>query len=160
MGHALWLLLFAILSCSFGKPTPRCRCLSYQPCWPSASDFAQLETQLSLPLIKPVPPASACYPPSDPSGNCTAVQEHLTDGTWRSNLPGALLNLNFESYVFENGTIDACYYNASLGYPCDPGNIPVLGVEAKEISDIQATVKFTKRYNLRLIVKNTGYIYI
>lgn len=160
MGHALWLLLFAILSRSFGKPTPRCRCLSYQPCWPSASDFAQLETQLSLPLIKPVPPASACYPPSDPSGNCTAVQEHLTDGTWRSNLPGALLNLNFESYVFENGTIDACYYNTSLGYPCDQGNIPVLGVEAKEISDIQATVKFTKRYNLRLIVKNTGYVYI
>ena len=71
-----------------------------------------------------------------------------------------MLNLNFESHVFENGTIDACYYNTSLGYPCDQGNIPVLGVEAKEISDIQAAVKFAKQHNLKLIVKNTGYVYI
>ena len=158
MARAVWLLLSVLLSSSSAKQTSSCRCLSYQSCWPSTSDFAQLESQLSLPLIKPTPPASACYPPSHPSGNCTAVQEHLTDATWRSNLPGAMQMLNFESYVFKNGTIDACYYNTSLGYPCHQGNIPVLGVEAHKVSDIQAAVKFSKQHNLRIIVKNTGYV--
>ena len=158
MARALWLLLSVLLSPSSAKQASFCRCLSYQLCWPSTSDFAQLESQLSLPLIKPIPPASACYPPTHPSGNCTAVQEHLTDAAWRSNLPGAMQMLNFESYVFKNGTIDACYYNTSLGYPCHQGNIPILGVEARKVSDIQATVKFAKEHNLRLIVKNTGYV--
>ena len=158
MARALWLLLPVLLSPSSAKQASSCRCLSYQPCWPSTSDFAQLESQLSLPLIKPAPPASACYPLTHPFGNCTAVQEHLTDAVWRSNLPGAMQTLNFESYVFKNGTIDACYYNTSLKYPCHQGNIPILGVEAQKVSDIQATVKFVKKHNLRLIIKNTGYV--
>ena len=66
--------------------------------------------------------------------------------------------LNFESYVFKSGIIDACYYNTSLGHPCHQGNIPILGVEAQKVSDIQATVKFVKKHNLRLIIKNTGYV--
>jgi hypothetical protein len=68
--------------------------------------------------------------------------------------------INFESYIFENGTIDACYYNTTLRYPCDQGNIPILGVNVQQISDIQAAVRFAKQHNLRLIVKNTGYISI
>ncbi|KAF8343329.1 FAD-binding domain-containing protein [Amanita rubescens] len=160
MAYAVWLLLSILLSHGSAKHPPSCRCLSYQPCWPSTSDFAQLESQLSVPLIKPIPPASACYPPSHPSGNCAAVQEHLTDATWRSNLPGAMQILNFESYVFKNGTIDACYYNTTLGYPCEQGNIPILGVEAQKVSDIQAAVRFAKKHNLKLIIKNTGHDFL
>ena len=140
--------------------TPSCRCLSYRPCWPSASEFRHLESQLSSPLIKPTPPASACYPTSNPSANCSAIQEHLTDALWRSNLPGSMQCINFESYIFKNGTIDACYYNTTLGYPCDQGNIPILGVNVQRVSDIQAAVKFATQHNLRLIVKNTGYVSI
>jgi len=115
---------------------------------------------LSFPslLIKPIPPASACYPPSNPeSENCTEVLSHLSDASWRSNLPGAMQVINFESYTFKNGTINACYYNTSLGFPCKQGNVPVLGVEATTVSDIQATLKFVTEHNLRLIIKNTGY---
>ncbi|KAF8624469.1 hypothetical protein AX15_005859 [Amanita polypyramis BW_CC] len=159
----LWLLLPSLLpylSQASGQLAPACRCLSYQSCWPSTSEFSQLESQLSQPLIKPVPPASACYPPSNPSGNCTAVQDHLTDANWRSDLPGSTQILNFESYVFKNGTINACYYNTSLGFPCDQGNIPVLGVEAKEVRDVQVAVRFAKTHNLKLIIKNTGHDFL
>ena len=135
---------------------PSCKCLSYQNCWPSTSEFSQLASQLSQPLIKPVPPASACYPPSHPSGNCTDVLSHLADGSWRSNLPGAMQVPNFETYTFKNGTIDACYYNYTLGFPCDQGNIPILGVDARQVSDVQAAVQFAVKHNLRLVVKNTG----
>ncbi|KAK2460204.1 hypothetical protein APHAL10511_007795 [Amanita phalloides] len=158
MRRSLWLLLSTLLTYSSGKPV--CRCLSYQPCWPSASEFAQLQSQLSEPLIKPTPPASACYPPSHPSGNCASVQDHLSDGLWRSNLPGSTQILNFESYTFKNGTIHACYYNTTLGVPCHQGNIPVLGVEAHNVGDVQAAVKFTKQHNLKLIIKNTGHDFL
>ena len=157
--RAGWLPFVAIsvvpfLSLSSANPT--CKCLSYGTCWPSKSEFSQLASQLSQPLIKPAPPASACYPPSHPSGNCTDVLTHLTDARYRSNIPGAMDAINFESFTFENGTIDACYYNTTLGFPCEQGNIPILGVDARRVSDIQAGVKFAAKHNLRLVIKNTG----
>ena len=158
--RAGWLLSVAISTVFFfslGSANPACKCLSSEPCWPSTSQFSQLASQLSQPLIKPVPPASACYPPSHHlSGNCTGVLTHLTDGRYRSNIPGAMEAINFETFTFENGIIDACYYNATLGSPCEQGNIPILGVDARHVSDIQAGVKFAAKHNLRLVIKNTG----
>ena len=155
-----WVPFVASITGSFfslGSANPTCKCLSYETCWPSASEFSLLASQLSQPLIKPVPFASACYPPSHPSGNCTNVLTHLADGRYRSKIPGAMEAINFETFIFENGTIDACYYNTTLGFPCEQGNIPVLGVEAREVSDIQAGVKFAAKHNLRLVIKNTGW---
>ena len=154
-----WLQSITIVTVSFFSvvaSTPRCKCLSYEACWPSTSQFSQLASKLSQPLIKPVPPASPCYPPSHPSGNCTNIVTLLTDGPYRSNLPGAMQSINFETFTFKNGTIDACYYNTTLGFPCDQGNIPILGVDARQVSDIQAAVTFAAEHNLRLVIKNTG----
>ncbi|KAK2463986.1 hypothetical protein APHAL10511_004037 [Amanita phalloides] len=119
-----------------------------------------LASQLSQPLMYPKPPASACYPPSHPSGNCTDVLSHLGDGNWRSNLPGAMQSINFESYTFKNGTINACYYNYTLGFPCEQGNVITVGVNVTKVSDIQAAVKFAGNHNLRLVVKNSGHDYL
>ncbi len=140
-----WLQSITIVTVSFFSvvaSTPRCKCLSYEACWPSTSQFYQLASKLSQPLIKPVPPASPCYPPSHPSGNCANIVTLLTDGPYRSNLPGAMQSINFETFTFKNGTIDACYYNTTLGFPCDQGNIPILGVDARQVSDIQAAGLF------------------
>ncbi|KAM6494428.1 hypothetical protein JOM56_010789 [Amanita muscaria] len=156
-----WLpVLLTVLASGAVDATKDCRCLSFQSCWPSASEFSQLASQLSKPLIKPTPPASACYPPSNSSSNCSDVLSHLSDASWRSDLPGSMQMLNFESFTFPNGTIDACYYNTSLGFPCEQGNIPVLGVDARNVGDIQATVKFAKEHNLRLVIKNTGHDFL
>lgn len=154
----MWSTILVISLATLCCAGPTCRCLSNQPCWPSASEFSQLELQLSKPLIKPTPPALACYSQADPSSNCTNVISHLDDGNWRSDLPGAMQAINFETYTFNNGTIDACYYNTSLEFPCEQGNIPVLGVDAREVTDIQATVKFGRKHNLRVVIKNTGYV--
>ena len=63
---------------------------------------------------------------------------------------------NFETYEFANGTIDACYLNTTLGVPCTQGSVSVIGVDARSPSDVQAAVVFAQKYNLRLVVKNTG----
>ena len=134
----------------------RCRCLYGQDCWPSISNFSLLQDQISQPLIHPLPPASACYPLSEPSGNCTNVQANQFDGNWRSNQSGSMQSPNFETLIFNNGSISACYMNTTLAVPCQQGSVPITGVDVRSVSDIQAAVRFAVKYNLRLVVKNTG----
>ena len=43
----------------------------------------------------------ACYPPANPSGNCSEVIQNWTDGNWRSSIPGSMHAPNFESFVFK-----------------------------------------------------------
>jgi hypothetical protein len=135
-----------------------CRCTSDQECWPSQSDFQTLSSQLSQPLIYPFPIANACYPQSNPSGNCTNVTLSFEDITWRTQQPGAYQILNWETFTEPNGTIEACFLNTTLGFPCDQGSVPVIGVDARTPEDVQTAVKFASYFNLRLAIKNTGSV--
>ncbi|KXN83406.1 6-hydroxy-D-nicotine oxidase [Leucoagaricus sp. SymC.cos] len=137
-----------------------CRCSYGDECWPSEKAFASLASMLSQPLVHPVPGASPCYPVNNPSGNCSEVQQNWGDGNWRADHPGTYENINFEAYTYKNGSISACYLNTTLGFPCEQGNVPPIGVDARTIEDIQAAVKFASRHNLRLVVKNTGHDYL
>ncbi|KIK95398.1 hypothetical protein PAXRUDRAFT_140764 [Paxillus rubicundulus Ve08.2h10] len=137
-----------------------CLCTSDQSCWPNASEFSQLQAQVSQPLVYPSPTASACYPTSDPSGNCAEVIENWTDGTWRSSMPGSMEAPNFETFMFKNGTIDACYPNTTITGTCGQGRVPVIGVDARSVADIQAGINFAVQHNLKLVVKNTGHDYM
>jgi hypothetical protein len=151
--RVFWLLSTASLA--LGKPT--CRCLYGDSCWPKDSDFSALASQVSQPLLHPIPPESACYPASNPSGNCTEVINKTSNGVWRSNQAGSMQASNFETFIFSNGTISACYLNTSLGFPCKQGSVPVIGVDARSVKDVQAVVTFVSKHNLRLAVKN-GYV--
>lgn len=134
-----------------------CRC-TYEPnskCWPSTSDFHSLASQISQPLIYPIPPATPCYSDSTAS-DCSDVQGGWFNGVWRSNQSGAAEHTNWETYTFRNGTIQGCYLNTTLGFPCLQGSVPVVGVDARTPEDIQAAVKFVAQHNLRLVIKNTG----
>ncbi|KAG9310435.1 hypothetical protein JVU11DRAFT_9575 [Chiua virens] len=147
---------------AWGKSYSSCFCTYGQSCWPSASTFTQLQSQVSHPLIYPVPSASACYlsSASDPSGNCTAVLENWYEGNWRSTMPGAMEAQNWETFTFYNGSIAACYRNMSITGVCEQGSVPVIGVDARSVEDIQAAVAFSAKHNLKLIVKNTGHDFL
>jgi hypothetical protein len=152
--HISYLLLLSVLAQA--ESDPRCRCLSTQPCWPDSSELTKLASQLSQPLLRPIPPEAACYPPSAPSGDCLAAVEESTLGRWRSDQPGSMQHPNWETYIWPNGTIEACYLNTTLGSPCGQGSVPVLGVDARTVKDVQAAVGFVAAHNLRLVIKNTG----
>jgi len=133
-----------------------CRCTSGSRCWPSDSEFKALASKVSQPLIHPIPPATPCY--DSAAGNCTDVIANWHNSIWRSDQPGAAEFTNYETYTFENGTIQGCYLNTTLGVPCRQGNVPVIGVDARTPEDIQEAVRFAGKHNLRLVIKNTGYL--
>ncbi|KAF9011812.1 hypothetical protein BDQ17DRAFT_1503458 [Cyathus striatus] len=136
-------------------------CLYGQICWPNVAKFTALEYQLSQPLIRPAPHASACYPPSDPiSANCSDAITHRGDEAWIADRSGAYQNVNFETCTRSDGTIEGCYLNTTLGFPCQQGSVPPIGVDARSVEDVQAAVRFAGHNNLRLIVKNTGHDYL
>ena len=71
-------------------------------------------------------------------------------------MPGSMEATNFETFMFRNGTIDACYLNATITGACEQGRVPVIGVDARSVEDIQAAVTFVLQQKLKLVVKNTG----
>ena len=136
------------------KQTRSCRCTSGSACWPSDAEFNTLASKVSQPLIHPVPPATPCY--DSTAGNCADVKDGWFNGIWRSDQLGAAEHTNYETYTFPNGTIEGCYLNTTLGFPCQQGNVPVIGIDARTPEDVQEAVKFVGKHNLRLVIKNTG----
>lgn len=151
--------LLCLTASGLATASPSCTCIYGDSCWPSAVEFSSLETQLSSPLIYPRPTAAACYPVDAPSVNCSTFAQVWGDGNWRSDQPGAMEAPNFETFMFKNGTIGACYLNTSLGVPCTQGSVPIIGINATTPKDVQTAVQFAVQHNVKLVVKNTGYVY-
>ena len=91
-----------------------------------------------------------------------SVRANYTKDTWRSDQPGAILFTNFETFIFLNDSISACYLNTTLGIPCGQGSVPPIGVDARSESDVRTAraVNFAKKHNLELVVKGTGHDFI
>ncbi|KAH0835525.1 hypothetical protein J3R83DRAFT_9214 [Lanmaoa asiatica] len=83
---------------------------------------------------------------------------HWYDSNWRASHPGSMEWANFETHMFQNGTVDACPLNTSITGTCGQGRVPVIGVDALSVGDIQAAVGFAVEHSLKLVVKNTGYV--
>ncbi|GJE99667.1 FAD-binding domain-containing protein [Phanerochaete sordida] len=144
---------------SESSATESCRCLSTEPCWPSDAAFAELESQLSGQLIYPTPAAQPCYV-SPESQECQTAKLHWHDGAWRSDNPGATQITNFAGYTAPNGSVQACHLDTTLGYPCERGSVSSVGVDARTNKDLRLAVKFAAKYNLRVVVKNTGHDFL
>ena len=155
----LWFIVSFLSSLYFKLHSPsrklNCRCLFGEECWPGDADFSALASELSQPLLHPLPPASVCYS-SLGSGNCSEAQKQNTNGFWRSDQVGGMQSPNFELYIFPNGTVSGCYLNPILGFPCEQGSVPVVGVDARTVQDVKAAVNFASKHILRLVVKTTG----
>ncbi|KAJ3751142.1 hypothetical protein DFH05DRAFT_1362107, partial [Lentinula detonsa] len=69
---------------------------------------------------------------------------------------GSMQAVNFETFIFSNGSINACYLNTTLNVPCEQGSVTPVGVDARNVKDVQAAIAFAQVWNLRVVVKNTG----
>ena|ERR1700761_591878 len=133
------------------KKSPSCKCTANDPCWPSAQDFAKLSKSLSQPVFNVHPPGYFCHDPHFNAALCSEIQSTFTDALWRADQPGAS-----ETDNWEFTPTSSCFILGNRTQPCGQGRVPVIGVNATTVSDIQNAVKFAIQHNLKVKVKNTG----
>ncbi|OQV22706.1 putative FAD-linked oxidoreductase [Hypsibius exemplaris] len=143
---------------SFDSSNSGCRCLTGQSCFPSADELSYFNNSLvGGRLILPRPTAWPCYQPHFNADSCTAVENNFTDGFFRASNAGSMQSWNFEDDGEKRCPLETAKDSHAQ---CDQGRVPVYGVQAESVSDIQETIRFAANHNLRLFVKSTGHDYL
>ncbi|KAI0088618.1 hypothetical protein BDY19DRAFT_175233 [Irpex rosettiformis] len=144
---------------SFAEAAKKCKCIPGDPCFPSQATWNAFGRTLSRPLISnQLPFASVCYNTSsnfNPS-QCDAVRREEFDASTLASLPNTVQLINFEELAV-NGTVLACPSDPAPGDVCHQGRVPSYAINVTTVTDIQKTITFASKYNLHLVVKNTGH---
>ncbi|KAJ6529273.1 FAD-binding domain-containing protein [Mycena capillaripes] len=143
----LWALLQSVGAHEAKSKT--CRNVPGSAGYPTAAVWSALNATIGGRLVNVVPSAKYCD--SLPGGSCTDAQ--WTSGLFRSTIPGAMTQVNWEQ-GYDLSPPSLCLRNATA---CGQGDVPIYSVEAQNVADIQAAVKFASAHNLRLAVKGSGH---
>ncbi|CAG8920191.1 unnamed protein product [Penicillium salamii] len=142
--------------------TPQCKCAPSDPCWPTAQEWSSLNQTVSGRLIKTVPPGSVCYK-SEPNYNesaCTSLLENWPNSEYHSSNPVTVSDPLWSNSsctpVYPNGTSVSGDFNAGKK-GCSIGNLSPFVVNATTAEHIKTTLRFAKKHNVRLNIKNTGH---
>lgn len=150
--------LLSFLGATYAAPEgPRCRCTPDQSCWPSPGLWQTLNKTLSGNLVAVKPVGAVCHDPTYNGGLCDSVKGMQTDSSWRSAQSGAVQSINWETWPEKN---ESCYIDGPRQVPCGQGRIPLYSAVVQSPLDIQKTVRFASKYNLRLVIKNTGHDFL
>ncbi|KAK4119144.1 FAD-binding domain-containing protein [Parathielavia appendiculata] len=130
--------------------TARCRAWPGSNDWPSDSEWQQLNTSLGGALLKPLPPASACYQ-GDQYNESTCRWLVNQAGRTHFWLDDPLSTLT----QWPQGS--TCTLVSHPQGSCTRGGFPEYVVNATTVKQVQAAVNFARNKNLRLVIKNTGH---
>ncbi|KAK8029895.1 FAD-dependent isoamyl alcohol oxidase [Apiospora rasikravindrae] len=141
-------------------PKPSCRVLPGDAAWPKPEAWAKLNDTIKGQLIASVPLASVCHDTpfnTYNAGMCATVQQ-----TWNQTKLSQIGNsidqpAEFLSMYFNNYTCDPF---TPRSRPCELGNFASYVVNVTGPSDVQKAIDFSKKYNVRLVIKNTGHDYL
>ncbi|CAG8899453.1 unnamed protein product [Penicillium egyptiacum] len=150
------LLNLSLVGLALGSPDSSrdCRCRPHQSCWPADQEWAALNSSVQGNLQPVQPVAAPCH-----KGNkeaCTAITEQWTNSTWRASQPGAVQWENWEAWPERN---ESCLLETPQT-ACGQGRISLYSILAKSASHIQEGVRFAKRHNLRLAIRNSGHDFV
>ncbi|KAJ6012402.1 hypothetical protein N7522_002757 [Penicillium canescens] len=127
---------------------PSCKCSPSDASWPTAGEWAAFNKTLSGRLLKTVPPASVCYKSEDNfnATECQAIVDAWTTSPFHSSNPYSILDPSCIS-----GDLNVTSKGCSLG------NLSPYVVNATTTAHVQTAIRFARKNNLRLNVKNTGH---
>lgn len=159
----------------------KCRCLPYEPCWPTRVQWQSLNESVdgNLALVHPV--GALCHDPTFDQARCDELLAGLAyNSSFRAAEPGTckpgprdksmsmsrqLMKLmdvtegagqwvNWEAWEAEG---ESCFVESEKTIPCGQGRVSPYSVAARSVDIIITAVKFAIEHNIRLIVKNTGH---
>ncbi|KAH8586194.1 hypothetical protein B0O99DRAFT_529182 [Bisporella sp. PMI_857] len=138
-----------------------CKCAPSDLCWPSTVEWDALNNTVSGRLIRSTAPGSVCYPsePNYDETSCNVVIANWTNSAFHSADPISVTSpwANNSCYpIYPNGTSIASDPDAGER-GCSIGSLPPYVINATDAGHVQAALKFARKWNLRLTVKNTGH---
>lgn len=130
-------------------------------CWPTTVEWDALNNTVSGRLIRSIAPGSVCYPsePNYDETSCNATIANWANSAFHSADPISVTSpwANNSCYpIYPNGTSIAGDPDAGER-GCSIGSLPPYVINATDVGHVQAGLKFARKWNLRLTVKNTGH---
>ncbi|KAJ5090122.1 FAD-linked oxidoreductase sor8 [Penicillium argentinense] len=148
-------LALPIVHAGFKATRPSCRCFPGEPCWPTVQQWSDFNATLGGKLISTVPIGSVCHT----SGAFAAY-----DAQGCADL---LDNWAYPTTHYESSSSPMASWFAN--FSCDPflphrsceiGSLQPYAVNVSGPEDVQATLRFTRKHNIRLVIRNTGHDYL
>jgi FAD/FMN-containing dehydrogenase len=127
------------------------RCTASDDCWPSPKEWSHFNASIGGRLLASRPSAAVCHHPEYNELLCASAKANWTSSDWRTAQPGA-----YSAILWELGP-DQCYINSTAEEPCEQGLVAEYTVNASSVEDVRKAVKWAKKKNLYLTVKNTGH---
>jgi hypothetical protein len=126
---------------------PTCKAYPETPEWPLDEEWRRLNESLDGALLKPAPPASACYSngPHYDAKQCSFLMTGSRQSRFYINDPLTVLT------QWPQG--ETCSLSAKPAGNCTQGGFPVYVVNATTVRQIQAAVNFARNKNIRLVIK-------
>ncbi|RFU78917.1 fad binding domain-containing [Trichoderma arundinaceum] len=128
---------------------PSCRNLPGDSGWPSAAAWSALNSAVHGRLVATVPIGTPCHDPKYNKAACATLQ---------ANWPLPQTHYTTSSSVmqpfFANQSCDPFTPEAK---PCVLGNYVSYAVNVSSNADVVAALSFATKYNIRVVVRNTGH---
>ncbi|KAJ5614036.1 FAD binding domain-containing protein [Penicillium herquei] len=159
MASSISSILLLTLSLAASATAASYDCRPGQKCWPSLSQWQQLNASVDGNLHETIPIAASCYKDSgyyDPKA-CEVVEDYYGDSIIRGEHFGQTYWLNWETCqtsgcaLLESDPTQTTYANCSIG------RLASYYVDVREPSHISSALKFATAHNIRISVKNTGH---
>lgn len=132
-----------------------CRCFPRDDCWPTEHEWNVFNQTLGGKLIATTPIASVCH--LDPFAAYDAQKCADLQSVWGFPQTHFQTSSSIMAPFFAN---QSCEPFLPKSAQCVIGSYIQYAVNAGGASDYQKTIEFTKKNNIRLVIRNTGHDYI
>ncbi|KZP02071.1 FAD-binding domain-containing protein [Athelia psychrophila] len=124
----------------------------------SLSTLAAFNVSIGGKLYSEVPIGAPCYTTSSSYSQaaCDEVTSNYQKAQWRTDSFSSYNAINWETCGIANKCLAPPMNRSAI---CSQGSVPRYSVHATTSSDIQKYVQFAAKFNLRIVVKNTGHDY-
>jgi hypothetical protein len=134
-------------------------CEPGQSCWPTQQQWHQLNQTLDGHLYQTVPLGAPCYDDSNYFDKeiCASVQRTYNISLERVSHYGQTFWQNWEARRNSGCSLLSSDPSQTLFPTCSLGTLAAYYVDVRDPVHIAAALKFSKKHNLRISIKNTGH---
>lgn len=153
--HAIniaWVFILVFKQTQAIESQPACRCFPGDSCWPTEKTWEQLNKTVGGRLIATVPLATPCHGDDYDELQCQNIRD-----TWHLPNTHIITSSSIMAPFFANQSCDPFLPREAQ---CIIGTYVRYAVDARSVSDYQATINFARVHNIRLVIRNTGHDYL